>query len=153
MDNGLRSCLRNAPSHLSLALTGDLRICTLRVHVTYQSVVFGREVIGQVISKVFGSVMPVQAELILLDSAAHPVELHARGLGALPAHVVSEDALGGHAVSLDRCGWLQVDHLGEGSAYGHGLLAVEENRTGFCFRGGSHGGADGLTFGEYWTIR
>ena len=44
-------------------------------------------------------------------------------------------------------------HLGEGSLDGDGLLDVEENCTGFCFRGGSHDGADGLTFGDYWTIR
>ena len=44
-------------------------------------------------------------------------------------------------------------HVGEVSADGDGLLAIEENRTGFCFRGGSHDGADGLTLGEYWPIR
>ena len=46
-----------------------------------------------------------------------------------------------------------MDHLGEGSADGYSLLTVEENCTGFCFRGGSHDGADGLIFGEYRTIR
>ena len=44
-------------------------------------------------------------------------------------------------------------HLGKFSADGDGLLAVEGNRTGFGLRGGSHDGADGLTFGEYWNIR
>ena len=46
-----------------------------------------------------------------------------------------------------------MSHLGEGYADGSGLLAIEESRTGFCFRGRRYESADGLTFGEYWTIR
>ena len=84
MDNGLIGRLRNTPLHLSLALRGDLRVCTLKVYVPYPSVVFGREVLGEVIGKVFGSLLPVQAELVLLDGAAHPVETHIKGLGELP---------------------------------------------------------------------
>ena len=51
VDNGPRGRLSNTPSHLSLALIGDFRIRTLKVYVTYPSVVFGREVIGEVIGK------------------------------------------------------------------------------------------------------
>ena len=109
--------------------------------------------IGEVVGKVFGSLLPVQAELILFDMAAHPMELHVKGLGEFPAHVAGEDTVGGRAVGLDWGGRLQVDHIGEGCADGNGLLAVEGNLTGFCFHGRSHDGADGLTFGEYWTIR
>ena len=89
---------------MSLALTGYLQIRTLKVYVPYSSVVFGREVLGEVISKVFGSLLPVQAELILFGSAAHPVESHVKGLGTFPAHVDSEDAVGGRAVGLDQGG-------------------------------------------------
>ena len=124
----------------------------LKVNIPYLSVEFRREVLGEVISKVFGSLMLVQAELIFF-LAAHPVELHAKGLGACPEHVAGEDAVGGRAVGLDRCERLLVAHLGEGSADGDGLLAVEENCTGLCFRGGIHDGADGLKFVDYWTIR
>ena len=88
-----------------------------------------------------------------MDSAAHPVEWHAKGIGAFPAHVASEDAVVVCAFGRDRSGRLRVAHIGEGSADGDGLLAVEENCTGFCFRGGSHDGADGLTLGDYWPIR
>ena len=49
--------------------------------------VFGREVIGEVTGKVFSSLLPVEAELVLLDAAAHPVEMHVKSFGALPAHV------------------------------------------------------------------
>ena len=69
------------------------------------------------------------------------------------AHVAGEDAVGGRAVGLDWGERLRVAHIGEGWADGNGLLAVEENLYGFCFRGGSHDGEDGLKFGEYWTIR
>ena len=72
--------------HLSLALRGDLQIRTLKVYVPYLSVVFGREVLGELIVKVFSSILLVQAELILLDAAAHPVETHVKGFGALLAH-------------------------------------------------------------------
>ena len=40
-----------------------------------------------------------------------------------------------------------------GAIFINGLLAVEENCTGLCFRGGIHDGADGLKFVDYWTIR
>ena len=56
-------------------MAGDLRIRTLKVYVPYPYVVFGREVLGELISKVFGSLLSVQAELILFDSSAHPVDV------------------------------------------------------------------------------
>ena len=80
------------------------------------------------------------------------MELHVKGLGSFPAHVAGEDSVGGCVVSLDRGGRLRVAHLGEGSADGDGLLAVEEKCTGFCFRGRSYDSVDGLKLGEYWTI-
>ena len=125
----------------------------LKVYVPYPSVVFGREVLGEVISKVFGSLLPVQAELILFNFSAHPVGLHVKGLGEFPANFAGEDDVGGRAVGLDWGGQLRVAHRCEGSAGGDGLLSIEENHTGFCFHGGSHDGADVLTLGEYWTIR
>ena len=91
--------------------------------------------------------------MIFLYAAAHPVELHVKDLGAFPAHVSGEDAAGGRTVDLDWGGWLRVAHIGKGCADGNGVLAVEENRTGFCFFGGSHDDADDLKFSEYWTIR
>ena len=42
---------------------------------------------GEVIGKVFISLLPVEAELVLLDAGAHPVETHVKSFGALPAHV------------------------------------------------------------------
>ena len=87
--------------------------------------------LAEVISKVFGSLLPVQAELILFDSAAHPVESHVKGLEAFLAHVVSEDAVGGRAVGLGRGGRLRLAHISEGCADGDGLLSVEKNCTGF----------------------
>ena len=82
-------------------LKGDLEIYTLKVYIPYLSVVFGREVLGEVIGKVFGSLLPVRSELILFDAAAHPAELHVKGLGAFPEHVAVEDAVGGFAIGLD----------------------------------------------------
>ena len=99
-------------------LTGYLRICTLKVYLPYTSVVFSMEVLDEFISKVFGSLLSVQAELIFLYSAAHPVESHVKGLGAFPAHVAGEDDVGGCAIGLDRVGWLRVAHLSESSADG-----------------------------------
>ena len=50
--------------------------------------------LGEVIGKVFSSILPVQAELILLYAAAHPGETYVKGFGALPAHVSGEDGGG-----------------------------------------------------------
>ena len=109
--------------------------------------------LGEVIRKIFSSLLPVQAELVLLDAAAHPVETHVKSFGAFPEHVSGEDGVGGRAVGFDRGGRMWVAHFGEGRADGNSLLAMEENRSSFDFRGGSHDGADVLTFGEYWSIR
>ena len=73
---------------------------TLKVKVPHPYRVLGREVLGEVIGKVFSSLLTVEAELILLDAAAHPVETHVKRFGALPAHVSGEDAVGGCAVGL-----------------------------------------------------
>ena len=102
-----------------------MRIHTFKVFVTYPSIVFGREVCGKVIGKVFSSILPVRAELILLDAEAHPVERRVKVLGALPVHVAGKDAVGGCAVGFDRVGRLRVAHLDVGHADGNRLLAVE----------------------------
>ena len=102
-----------------LTLTGDFRICTLKVNVSHPSVVFGREVLGELIGKVFSSLLPVEAELVLLDAAAHPAEAHVKSFGALLAHVAGEDAVGGRAVGLDLGGRLQVAQFDEGRVDGN----------------------------------
>ena len=109
--------------------------------------------LGEAIGKVFSSLLPVQAELILLNAAAHPVETYVIGFGALLAHVAGEDDVGGRAVGFDRGGQLQVAHLDEGCEDGNSLIDVEENRSSFGFCGGSHDSSDGLIFGEYRSIR
>ena len=119
----------------------------MKVHVPDLSVVFGREVLGEVIGNIFSSLLPVQAELVLLDAVAHPVETHVKIFGALPAHVASEDAVEGCAVSFDQGGRLQVAHFEEGRADGNSLLDVEENRSIFGFCVEIHDSADGFTFG------
>ena len=89
----------------------------------------------------------------MVDAAEHPLETDAKGIVALPEHVAGEYSVGGCAVSLDRVGRLRVAHSDEGCADGNNLLTVEENYYSFGFCGGSHDGADGLTFWEYRTIR
>ena len=124
----------------------------LKVNVSHLYVVFGREVLGEVIGKVFSSLLPVQAELVLLYAAAHPVEAHVKIFGALPAHVAGEDAVGGRAVGLYWGGRLRVAHFDEGRADENSLLAVEEDRSSFSLCGRSHDSTDGLTFGEDWSV-
>ena len=109
--------------------------------------------LGEVIGKIFSSLLPVQVELVLFDAAEHPLETHIKIFGALPAHVAGEDSIGGCAVGFDQGGRLQVDHFDEGCADGNSLMSVEENRSSFGFRGVSHDGADGLKFCKYWSIR
>ena len=98
------------------------------------------------------SLLLVETELVLLDVAAHPVEMFAKSFGALPTHVAGENAVGVCAVGLDWGGWLRVAHLDEGRMYGNSLLAAEEDCSSFGLCGRSHDGADDLTFGEYRSI-
>ena len=103
--------------------------------------------LGEVIGKFFSSLLPVEAELVLFYAAAHPVEAHVKIFGALPAYIVGEDAVGGCAVGLDWGRRLRVAHFDEGRSDGNSLLSVEENCSSLGLCGGSHDGADGLTFG------
>ena len=112
-------------------MKGDFRVLTLKVNVSHPSVVFGKEVLGEVTGKVFSYLMPVEAELIFLDAAAHPVEAHVKIFGALPAHVAGKDAVGGRSVGIDWGGQLRVAHFNEGRADGNSLLAVEEDCSSF----------------------
>ena len=105
--------------------------------------------LGEVIGKIFSSLLPVQLELVLIDVTAHPVETHVKIFGALLAHVAGEDAVGGRAVGFDWGGRMRVAHFNKGRADGNNLLEIQENRSSFGFHGGSHDGEDGLTFGEY----
>ena len=132
---------------MSLTLTGDFRIRTLKVNLLHLSVVFGREVLGEVIGKFFSSLLPVEAELVLIDAESHPVETHVKIFRALPAHVAGEDSVGGCSVGLDWGRWLWVAHFNEGRSDGNSLLSVEENCFSLGLCGGSHDGEDGLTFG------
>ena len=86
--------------------------------------------------------------MVLLDAAAHPVEVHVQSFGAFPAHVDGEDAVGGRAVSLDWGGWLWVAYFVEGRVDGNSLLAFEEDCSSFGLGNGIHDGADSLKFGE-----
>ena len=67
--------------------------------------------LGEVIGKVFSSFLPVQAELVLFDAAAHPLETNVKSLGALLEHVVGEDYVGGRTVGIDWGGQLRVAHF------------------------------------------
>ena len=60
--------------------------------------------------------------------------------------------MGGRAVGLDWGGRLWVAHFDEGRADGKSLLDVEECYCSFGLGGGSHDGADGLTFGEDQSV-
>ena len=87
--------------------------------------VFGREVRGEVIGNIFSYLMPVEAELLFLNTTLHPVEVHVKGFGAFPAHVAGKDAVGGCVVSLDWSGPLRVAHFNQGRADGKSLLDIE----------------------------
>ena len=153
MDKGMRGRWRNTPSHLSLISEGYFGGCTLKVNILHASVMFRREVFGEVIGKIFSSLLSVEAKLFLLDATPHPVEAHVKFFGVFPAHVSGEYSVGGCVVSFDWSGRLRMAHFNQGGVYGNSLLAVEEDRTGFSLGGGCHDGADGLSLGEDWAVR
>ena len=67
MNKGLRGVWRNTPLHLSLISVGGFQSRMLKVNILNASVMFGREVFGEVIGKVFSSLLPEEAKLFLLD--------------------------------------------------------------------------------------
>ena len=124
----------------------------MKVNVSHISVVFGKEVLVEVIGKVFSSLLPVYLELVLFDASVYPVEAHVKSFGSLLAHVSGEDAVGGRAVGLDWGGRLRVTNFYKGRADGNSLLAVEEDNSSFGLGSGSHDSADGLTFGKDCSV-
>ena len=56
--------------------------------------------------------------------------------------------MGGCVVTIDCSGGLRMTHFNQGCVDGNGLLAIEEDRTGFSLGGGCHNGAYGLALGE-----
>ena len=136
MHKGLRGCWRNTPSYLSLISEGNFRSRTLKVNILHASVIYERLVFGEVIGKVFRSLLPVEAELFLLGATPHTGEAHVKLFGAFPAHVDGEDAVGGFDTSLDRSGRSRMAHLNEGFADENSLLAVVEDCTSFSLGSG-----------------
>ena len=78
VDKVLRGCWRNTTSHLSIISVRDFWSCTLKVNIPHASMMFSREVFGEVIGKIFSSLLPVEAELFFLDATSHPVEAHVK---------------------------------------------------------------------------
>ena len=151
VDKGVRGRWRNTPLHINVILAEDFRSHKLKVSISHASVVFCREVFGEVIGKIFSSVLPVEAELFLSDATLHPVEAHVKIFGAFPAHVSCEDDMGSCVVSLDWIGRLRMSHFNQGHADGNSLLAVEEYCTSLSLGGRCHDNADGLSLGDYWA--
>ena len=58
--------------------------------------------LGEVIGKIFSSLLPVEAKCFLLDATLHPVEVHVKCFGAFPAYIACEDDVRGCVVSR---GW------------------------------------------------
>ena len=88
----------------------------------------------------------------MLDATLHPVEAHVKCFGAFPAHVDSDDYLGGCVVSLYRSWRLRMTHFNQGCADGHNLLAIDEYHTGFSLGSECNDGADGMALGEDWSV-
>ena len=120
----------------------------MKVNISHASVMFGREVFGEVIGKVFSSLIPVEANFFLVGVTPHPVEAYVKCFGAFPAYVAGEDAMGFFAVGFYWSGRLRMAHFNQGCADGNSMLAVEEYCNGFSLISGSHDGADGLVLGE-----
>ena len=144
VDKGLRGHWKNTPSPLSLISEGYFRSRSLELDVSHSPVMFRKEVFSEVIGKVFSYLMQVESKLFLLDVTPHTVEAHVKCFGTFPAHVSSEDAMVGLAVSFYWSGRLRMTHFKQCCADGNSLLAVEEDLTGFSLSDGSHDGADGL---------
>ena len=138
--------------YLSLILAGVFRSRTLKVNISHVSVIFGKDVFGELIGNIFSSLLPVEAELFLFDTKLPSVEAPVKCFGSFPAHVSGEDAMGVCVVSLDWSGWLQMAHFNQVCADGNSLLAIEEDCTGLSLGGGCHDGAEGLSLGEYQAV-
>ena len=108
MDKGPRGRWRNTTLHLSLMSVGYFWIHTLKVNIFHASVVFGREVFGEAIGKIFSYLLPVEADFFCL--VKHHIQLKRtsknleRFRSMSPVRMLWEVALS-VLIGVDGCGW------------------------------------------------
>ena len=67
-----------------------------------------RVMLGEVISRVFGSGSPIYHELVLVNSIEEPIESHVHGLCFKLLYGFVDNATSYGIVCFDWCGWLWV---------------------------------------------
>jgi hypothetical protein len=107
---------------------------------------------GPIVGSVFGSWMPVVAELALGVMAPQPVELHVHCFGVSWLDVVGDNAMGCAVVSLDRCGRLIVAHLFKEVLHGDCFKGINVKGTKFGFGCTGHDGLEYFGNVEHGTI-
>ena len=91
--------------------------------------VAGGMMLGEVISLVVASRLPIDVKLALPDAIADPVKPHVDCLGTLLFDGVIGNAGSGTVVGLDGCGWLWVAKLFQCRTNRACILSVEEETS------------------------
>ena len=100
--------------------------------------VFGRKMLGVVVSEVLYAGFPVDVELVLVYTVTDPVESHIDGFGPSLFDGVVDDAGGAGVVDLDWCGRLRPSHFKKGGADRACILGIVKTSAYFGFGGGRH---------------
>ena len=89
--------------------------------------------LGEVVSPIVTSFLPVDNEMALTNAISNPVEVHVDGLRAELLDCVIGDACCCVIVSLDRGGRLWVAQFNEACADGACFFTILEESSKFCF--------------------
>ena len=108
------------------------------------SMMGGQEVLGEIVSQVYGTLAPEDFELALVDSVLNPIVAHIHHFHVPLFNGVIGNA-GSHAVVHDDDGrGLQMPHLSKGCVNEAGFLAVDEGSSNLCFCGQGDNNVDDL---------
>ena len=108
--------------------------CISEIPLLHMLVMGRRVVLGEIISQVGGSFLPVDDEMSLAGAVVHPVKSHFDGLGVSLLRIVVGYAAGALIVYLDWSRRLWVDNFFEGNTDGIGVLAglVQASHFSLC---------------------
>ncbi len=130
----------NTPSQGTWCLSSrelSFGIRLMRVQGTYLLMMFWWMVLGDVITKVFGSGVPVNTCMFVADLIDDPKIAHFHRAGSLPFNSIVCDADCCGVIAMDWRGRLGMAHLFEDEADDFDFLDVEEQGTEFGFCCGS----------------
>ena len=87
-----------------------------QIIVAHMAMMYGRVMLGEVVSHILATLLPIYVELALLDSVLYPIQAHVGRLGLSLLDSSVSETCSKQIIILYGCSWLLVAHFIEGVA-------------------------------------